>query len=123
MMEELVDKGLVKNIGLSNCQGSLILDVMRYACIEPQVLQIGLHPYLTQEALVQLAKTLEIAVTAYSSFGPQSYLEVGIDKSVPSLLEHDVVNDIANAHKKIGIFPQPRVSHYSQDQQPEQAGY
>jgi len=99
-MEELVDEGLAKNIGLSNCQGSLILDVMRYARIEPQVLQIELHPYLTQEALVQLAKTLGIAVTAYSSFGPQSYLEIGIDKGVPSLLEHDVVNDIAKAHKK-----------------------
>jgi len=99
-MEELVDEGLAKNIGLSNCQGSLILDVMRYARIEPQVLQIELHPYLTQEALVQLAKILGIAVTAYSSFGPQSYLEIGIDKGVPSLLEHDVVNDIAKAHKK-----------------------
>jgi len=99
-MEELVDEGLAKNIGLSNCQGSLILDVMRYARIEPQVLQIELHPYLTQKALVQLAKILGIAVTAYSSFGPQSYLEIGIDKGVPSLLEHDVVNDIAKAHKK-----------------------
>jgi len=33
----------------------------------------------------------------------RSYLEVGIDKSVPSLLEHDVVNDIANAHTKSGL--------------------
>ena len=55
----------------SNCSGSLILDVLRYARIEPQVLQVELHPYLVQTALVDLAKALNIAVTAYSSFGPQ----------------------------------------------------
>lgn len=55
----------------SNIQGALILDVMRYARIEPQVLQVEIHPYLTQEPLLKLAKTLGIAVTAYSSFGPQ----------------------------------------------------
>lgn len=69
-MEELVDEGLVKNIGLSNVQGSLLLDVLRYARIPPQVLQIEVHPYLTQEPLVKLAQLHGIAVTAYSSFGP-----------------------------------------------------
>ena len=69
-MEELVDEGLVKNIGLSNVQGSLLLDVLRYARIPPQVLQIEIHPYLTQEQLVKLAQLHGIAVTAYSSFGP-----------------------------------------------------
>ncbi|EIN13960.1 Aldo/keto reductase [Punctularia strigosozonata HHB-11173 SS5] len=101
-MEELVDEGLTTNIGLSNCQGSLILDVMRYARIEPQVLQIELHPYLTQEPLLKLAKTLGIAVTGYSSFGPQSYVELGMHKGVPSLLEHDEVSAIA---KQLGKTP------------------
>ena len=69
-MEELVDEGSVKNIGLSNVQGSLLIDVLRYARIPPQVLQIEVHPYLTQESLVKLAQLHGIAVTAYSSFGP-----------------------------------------------------
>jgi len=97
-MEELVTGGLVKNIGLSNCQGSLILDVLRYAKYEPQVLQVELHPYLSQEALVQLCRTLGIAMTAYSSLGPQSYLELGMGKDLASLLEHGVVGNIASAH-------------------------
>jgi D-xylose reductase len=69
-MEELVNEGSAKNIGLSNAQGSLLLDALRYAKIPPQVLQIELHPYLTQEPLVKLAQLYGIAVTAYSGFGP-----------------------------------------------------
>ncbi|KAG6334536.1 hypothetical protein ID866_4552 [Astraeus odoratus] len=102
-MEELVDEGLAKNIGLSNCQGSLVLDVMQYARYEPQVLQVELHPYLSQQPLVDLCKQLGIAVTAYSSFGPQSYLELGMGKTVPSLLNHDMISTIASAHGKARI--------------------
>ncbi|BFZ63983.1 D-xylose reductase [Saitoella coloradoensis] len=101
-MEELVKEGLVKNIGISNFQGSLILDLLRVAEIKPAVLQIEHHPYLTQEALVQLCKQHEIAVTAYSSFGPMSYMELDFESAqkCPPLLEHDIVKKIASAHSK-----------------------
>lgn len=80
----------------SNCSGSIICDIFRYARIEPQVLQVEIHPYLSQEPLLKFAKTLGIAVTAYSSFGPQSYLELGMDKGVTALFEHDVVTSAAS---------------------------
>jgi len=99
-MEELVELGLVKNIGISNCQGSLLLDILRYARIKPQVLQVELHPYLTQEALVALAKELGIAITAYSSLGPQGYYELSMDRGAPSLLTLDVITSIATRHNK-----------------------
>ncbi|KAI0079624.1 Aldo/keto reductase [Panus rudis PR-1116 ss-1] len=99
-MEELVDEGLARNIGLSNTAGALLLDVLRYARIEPQVLQVEIHPYLTQDAYVNLAKTLGMAVTAYSSFGPQSYVELGAHKGAKSLLEHDVIGQIASKNQK-----------------------
>jgi len=99
-MEKVVDDGLAKNIGLSNCQGSLIIDIFRYARYEPQVLQIEHHPYLTQEPLIQLCKTLGIAVTAYSSFGPQSYVELGAHKGAASLLQHSIIAEIASAKAK-----------------------
>ncbi|PSR76661.1 hypothetical protein PHLCEN_2v8258 [Hermanssonia centrifuga] len=99
-MEELADEGIAKNIGVSNFQGSILIDLFRYARIEPQVLQVELHPYLTQESLVALSKTLGIAVTAYSSLGPQSWLELGMHTKTPGLLTHDTVTSIAKTHSR-----------------------
>jgi len=100
-MEALVDAGLVKNIGVSNIAGALLVDVWRYARIKPAVIQIELHPYLTQEPILKLAKTLGLAVTGYSSFGPQSFVELNMDRGLPSLLENNhVISKIAHAHGK-----------------------
>ena len=73
-MEDLVGKKLARSIAISNFQGSLILDMLRYAKIRPAVLQIEHHPYLVQPTLLRLAKDEGIAVTAYSTFGPSSFL-------------------------------------------------
>ncbi|KAL8947968.1 MAG: hypothetical protein Q9222_005797 [Ikaeria aurantiellina] len=101
-MEALVEKGLCKSIGVSNFRGVLLMDLLRYAKIRPATLQIEHHPYLMQEGLVKFAQNEGIAVTAYSSFGPQSFLEMDMQeaKDVPLLLEHDTVKKIAEAHKK-----------------------
>ncbi|KAF8274154.1 NADP-dependent oxidoreductase domain-containing protein [Lactarius quietus] len=68
-VEELVDEELAKNIG--QCSG----------CLTSQALQVELHPYLTRRSLLNLAKTLGIVVTAYSSLGHQSYVEFGWNRS------------------------------------------
>jgi len=99
-MEELVDEGLAKNIGVSNVGGVLLVDMLSYARIEPQVLQVELHPYLTQQPLLNLAKTLGIAVTAYSSFGPQSYVELGFKGNVKPLFQQDPVVKAAGTHER-----------------------
>jgi D-xylose reductase len=66
-LEALYDKGLIKSIGVSNFQGSLLIDVLRYARIRPAVLQIEHHPYLVQPVLLKLAKEAGVAVTSYST--------------------------------------------------------
>ena len=82
----------------SNVAGVLLVDILSYARIEPQVLQIELHPYLTQEPLLRLTKKLGIAVTAYSSFGLQSYLELGFKGDVKSLFAQDPIVKAAQTH-------------------------
>jgi len=101
-MEDLVEKKLTRSIGISNFQGSLILDLLRYAKIRPAVLQIEHHPYLVQPTLLELAKDEGIAVTGYSTFGPSSFLELEWQKAIdtPLLLEHPVINSISKKHNK-----------------------
>lgn len=101
-MEELYDQGLIKAIGVSNYNGGLLLDVQRYAKVLPQTLQIEHHPYLVQQNLTDLCKHLGIAITAYSSFGPQSFLELDMQraKDTPLLFEHETIKSIADKHGK-----------------------
>jgi len=99
-MEKLVDEGLANNIGVSNFQGSLLIDLFRYARIKPAVLQVEMHPYLTQEPLVELCKSFGIAITAYSSFGPLGWVEIGMDKNAQNLLQHDVIAKISESKKR-----------------------
>ena len=101
-MEGLVEKGLSKSIGISNFNGQLIMDLLRYAKIVPATLQIEHHPYLTQLGLVELAQSHNIAVTAYSSFGPQSFLELEMQsaKDTPLLFDNPTIKSIAEKHGK-----------------------
>lgn len=101
-MEELVKKGLAKSIGISNFNGQLVMDLLRYAKIRPATLQIEHHPYLTQEPLLKLAQSEGIAMTAYSSFGPQSFLELDMQsaKDTPLLFDNSTVKSIADKHGK-----------------------
>jgi D-xylose reductase len=50
-MEQAVQQGLTRHIGVSNYTGALVLDLLSYAKIQPSVLQIEHHPYLTQPGL------------------------------------------------------------------------
>lgn len=52
-MENLVKKGLVKNIGVSNFNVTLLRDLIYSCTIKPAVLQIELHPHLTQKRMVR----------------------------------------------------------------------
>ncbi|MCJ1309774.1 NAD(P)H-dependent D-xylose reductase (XR) [Agyrium rufum] len=101
-MEKIYEKGLTTSIGISNFNGALIMDLLRYAKVVPQTLQIEHHPYLTQPGLIKLAQEHGMAVTAYSSFGPSSFLELDMQraKDTPLLLEHPVITKIAEKNSK-----------------------
>ncbi|KAI8977528.1 xylose reductase [Mycotypha africana] len=100
-MEKLVDAGLARNIGISNFNCQIIMDLLTYAKYKPATLQIELHPYLQQRELVKWVKEQGLQVTAYSSFGPSSYVKLTKDaKTVTPLFEHDMIKSIADKHKK-----------------------
>ncbi|RYO96926.1 hypothetical protein DL765_011499 [Monosporascus sp. GIB2] len=106
-LEELVQtkenpNGFVRSIGVSNFHTQLIYDVLSYNKLPLSVLQIEHHLYLTQPELVAMAQENGIAVTGYSTFGPQSFLELGnaAAQGVKPLFETDVVKSIAEKHGK-----------------------
>ncbi|KAF2098863.1 Aldo/keto reductase [Rhizodiscina lignyota] len=104
-LETLVDEGITKSIGVSNFQVQLLNDVYRYARHPISALQIEHHPYLTQPNVIARAKEIGTAVTAYSSYGPQSFLELPtnfnkVAKSTGPLFEAEPVVKAAKAHGK-----------------------
>lgn len=94
-MEDLVDAGLVRRIGVCNFGVSLLRDLQATARIQPSVLQVEMHPLLAQEKLLRYCRETDVAVTAFSPLGAPSYVPLGMATAADSLLEHPVILGIA----------------------------
>jgi D-xylose reductase len=99
-MEDLVQAGLVRNIGVCNYNCALLRDLLSYATIRPAVLQVELHPYLTQEKLLRFCHQEEIVVTGFSPLGALSYFSLGMAGEHESVLTEGVVGEAARRHGK-----------------------
>ncbi|KAM0745692.1 putative NAD(P)H-dependent D-xylose reductase xyl1 [Meredithblackwellia eburnea MCA 4105] len=101
-LELLHSQSLVRNIGVSNFMAPLLMDLLRYAKIKPSVLQVEMHPYLVQKELVAFCEAFGIRITAFSSFGPQSWIELDHPKVAlcQNLLQRTDIAEIAKKHGK-----------------------
>ena len=72
-LERLVDAGLIKNIGVSNCTIPMLIDLWSYARIKPVINQVELHPYLVQKDFVAFNQKLGVVVQAYAPLGNNSW--------------------------------------------------
>mmetsp|Transcript_31051 Transcript_31051/g.74037 ORF Transcript_31051/g.74037 Transcript_31051/m.74037 type:complete len:333 (+) Transcript_31051:218-1216(+) len=90
-METLVDKGLVKHIGVANFPVILLHDLLSYSRIKPAVNQVEIHPYNQQSQLVSYCQSRNITVQAYSPLGTPGYKE----RDEPNVLTDPVLTDIA----------------------------
>ena len=99
-MEQLVRDGLVRNIGFCNIGTHQIREVLNYCKVKPAVLQVELHPYLTQQKLIRMARENGIQVTGFSNLGPLSYVELGMATDDESLLIHPLITELAARYSK-----------------------
>ncbi|GAN05122.1 D-xylose reductase [Mucor ambiguus] len=100
-LEDLVDAGKIRNIGISNFNVQSTLDLLSYARIPPSVLEIEHHPYLQQRRLVNWAQSQGIQVIAYASFGNAVFTNVPPGtEHLENLMKHPVIVSIAEKNKR-----------------------
>jgi alcohol dehydrogenase (NADP+) len=97
-MEACREKGMCKDIGVSNFSKRKLQDLCKQVAIKPAVNQIELHPYLQMEELLEYGKEEGIHFTAYSPLGSNdrpSFLKKDTEKPI---LKDPVINEIARKH-------------------------
>jgi alcohol dehydrogenase (NADP+) len=91
-MEALVDAGLVRQIGVSNCSATKLAALLSHCRIAPAMNQVERHPWLQQNALLRFCRQQGIALTAYSPLGSPAA------GGPTPLLSEPVITAIAAAH-------------------------
>lgn len=94
-MEKLQEKGLVKNIGVSNFNSEQLARLLSNCKIKPIHNQIECHPGLNQKPLLALCKKHDIVVTAYCPLGRPEPA-----KKIPVYLFDDKVKAIGEKYNK-----------------------
>ncbi|KAL7636249.1 UNVERIFIED_CONTAM: hypothetical protein RMT77_013007 [Armadillidium vulgare] len=97
-MEQAVNEGLAKSIGLSNYNKRQVETILKNAKVKPVTNQIECHPYLSQKKLINFCKSNGLTITAYSPLGSPSRPEQ--ESTDPVLLQDPVVLELAKKYNK-----------------------
>lgn len=94
-MEECVEAGLTRHIGVSNFSIKKIKELLNACEIKPEVNQVESHPFLPQKELLEYCNSENIVFTAYSPLGSTDRSAQFKVPDEPSLLEHPSITEIA----------------------------
>lgn len=90
ILEKIYKKGKAKAIGVSNFKEHHIETLLKSATIKPATNQIELHPYLSQQDLVEYCNKKNIVVEAWSPLGANK----------TGLLEEPILQELAQKYGK-----------------------
>jgi D-xylose reductase len=99
-MEQLVDRGLCRTIGVCNFSTQLLRQILSVCRIRPATLQVELHPHNAQTKLIRFARDTGMRVTAFSVLGASSYLELGMATDGDVLLKDETIVSLARTKQK-----------------------
>src|SRR5579859_5676471 len=92
-LEELVDEGKCKAIGLSDIGVEKVEEIFEAATVKPAVVHVETHPYLPEWELLDYCRKNGIVLQAFAALG---------HSSEPNLLADPVITGIAN---RVGKTP------------------
>ncbi|XP_011314061.1 aldose reductase-like [Fopius arisanus] len=97
-MENVLQKGLTKNIGVSNFNSEQIERLLKSCTIKPVTNQVEVHPYLAQKELSKFCNDRGITITAYSPLGSPN--RPWAKPEDPKLLEDKKLVEISKKYNK-----------------------
>jgi alcohol dehydrogenase (NADP+) len=97
-MEDVVDAGLCRYIGVSNFSVGKIETLLKTARIRPAANQVESHPFLAQDELLEYCREQGLVFTAYSPLGSGDRAEAFKKPDEPKPLEDPVVTALAARH-------------------------
>ncbi|XP_055626139.1 aldo-keto reductase family 1 member B1-like [Toxorhynchites rutilus septentrionalis] len=122
-MEELLNTGKVRSIGVSNFNSEQIARILQQCEMKPVTNQVECNPGINQRKLIEFCRKLDIVVTAYSPLGRPNYYEMDPVKVPKPALDDPRVKAIAEKYNKtpgqvilrylveIGTVPVPKSSN------------
>jgi len=90
VMEQLVNEGYIRSIGVCNFQIHHLETLLKSATILPVIDQVETHPYLSQRKLLEFLKSKRINLEAWSPLGGGK----------TNLFDNEVLVEIATKHHK-----------------------
>lgn len=97
-MARLKEKGLTKEIGVSNFSCTKIESLINETGIRPSFNQVECHPFFQQQELLDYCNSQDILLTAYSPLGSGDRPDGLKAESEPNLFQAEVILDLASKY-------------------------